>query len=523
MPMKTSYKWIISVGIVLLLAAFIFWGYMQLYFQKESADTDLYTLVPKESKAILEVHDIYTLYNKIQHSQFKQEYESFHLSALVNFLAEHFYRLFEEQAHGLSVEMRRWLVSFHHPDGVYDQVVYGKLSERDYEIIRDLLQHNWSTPYALKKVNYREEEMLIIPLGENFLACYIQPGFYVLSFQKRLIENVIDTYKDKTSVLSDASFEGLRKGRKHHEPLILYLQEDENRATGGGYWSEFDIRMNESAVYLTSGNSGKEGSFPVTDNLQMNRMLPRFEEKYLPESVQMVYQIPYSSLLVMERTDSINRERNAWLDEFVENHTVNEVDLIVFDGTPSENDLVCQMLMLPLLSKESVEMVKQEIGRRKGIVRQPSLWIDGNGYPVWRYEGVDLLHRYFVWFPEEDTYYLTICENRMLVAERPEMLGSYILQQKRDSEDLFATNRLYGDCLNDLAEQANFTLVADMNSLMNERDILPKSDLRILPSFFLKHRDFFKHFMLATQYIDTQGQMSTNLILTYRGDSIMQY
>ena len=90
--------------------------------------------------------------------------------------------------------------------------------------------------------------------NDDFLAVYSEAGFYVISYQKNLIEKVIDAREDEEKALSnDPVFAKVMQKKKAHNFLTLYgrtpsmpfLQDN------SGCWSEFDFHMNSDVVYLT--------------------------------------------------------------------------------------------------------------------------------------------------------------------------------------------------------------------------------------------------------------------------------
>ena len=58
--------------------------------------------------------------------------------------------------------------------------------------------------FSPKKEKYRGKNIAVYPLGNNdFLAVYSEAGFYVVSYQKSLIEKVIDAREDEEKALSN--------------------------------------------------------------------------------------------------------------------------------------------------------------------------------------------------------------------------------------------------------------------------------------------------------------------------------
>ena len=55
-----------------------------------------------------------------------------------------------------------------------------------------------SSSFPSKYFDYKGEEIRIYPMADGrFLAAYFTPDFLVVSFQKRLIEHVIDARRSK--------------------------------------------------------------------------------------------------------------------------------------------------------------------------------------------------------------------------------------------------------------------------------------------------------------------------------------
>lgn len=56
-----------------------------------------------------------------------------------------------------------------------------------------------SSSFPSKYFDYKGEEIRIYPMADGrFLAAYFTPDFLVVSFQKRLIEHVIDARRSKS-------------------------------------------------------------------------------------------------------------------------------------------------------------------------------------------------------------------------------------------------------------------------------------------------------------------------------------
>ena len=82
-----------------LLGFIIWWSFSQLRDQEKRAAVDIYTIIPKDCKAILEIQDINALEQELSNSYFNQEYSALHISDLLKFLTKKFTILIHQEAH----------------------------------------------------------------------------------------------------------------------------------------------------------------------------------------------------------------------------------------------------------------------------------------------------------------------------------------------------------------------------------------------------------------------------------------
>ena len=90
---------------------------------------------------------------------------------------------------------------------------------------------------------------------DRFLVAYMEKGFVVLSYQKRLVEEVIDAQLDETALSDDAVFKEILEKKKKQHSLKLYGRSVPMPFLdfGGDCWSEYDFYMNSDVVYLMGG------------------------------------------------------------------------------------------------------------------------------------------------------------------------------------------------------------------------------------------------------------------------------
>lgn len=511
---KKQYTYIILACAAIILIAFSWWGYSQLSIQEKQADINLYTLVPADCEAILETNDLNALYKTIHNSNYVQQYNLLKVSDLVNLLTDNIETLSRQQAHGLSTEMnRQLLVSFHQPGSVRDQVIYGRFGNGDINSIYKLMQKSIKSTHTPKKLAYRGEEIIIYPIGKDFLACYVQPGFFAVSFQEKLIERVIDAYQQEKSVSKDNHFNTLRKQSKHNDQLSLFIHSDR----GNHPWKHYEIRMNASAIYLTSNQAVAD-----TTNYQADKesLIERTDGTHLPQLIQLMAQIPFRKEV---REDSIPTSATT-LENILAENGCNEINLILF-SQPTMPDTIHHQLLMAAIPMQHLGKMKSQLRTPLNAKRRTSMWIQGAAYPIWVCPTDSAISHYFLPQHTGQELWLSIYKNYLLMATDKETLHNYLTEVTTSEEEnppyTLSNNKIvYQYCLGDLAEEANFTLVADLHDIITRHpDIM--IDNPLIPDFFFKHGDFFKHFMLSTQFIRTSGHISSQVILTYQGDSIL--
>lgn len=508
MEKKRIYTFVVPLCIVMLLGAVCWWGYNQLSFQEEQADVDLYTLVPADCEALLETKDIDALQKTMNGAHYMRQHGVLNVSDLLNLLATNLETIAKQQAHGLSAEMnRQLLVSFHKPGSTHDQVIYGRLGNGDIGSITRLMQQSTGTRHAPKKVTYKGEEIVIYPLGKEFLACYFKPGFFAVSLQKKLIEKVIDACTTGKSLGNVPAFHSLHKQTKHNGHLALYLP---TKGDNGNAWQHVEIRLGAEAIYLTGNHASGDTCQWVSNN---DTLIERTDGTFLPKQVQVMEQKPFYAHADMDA-------KHPTLAGVLAENDCREVTAILFSPTPADT-VPHQLLMLPLTTDQA-DRVKQALRYPMEVKRRPSIWTTKAAYPTWQCAGDTTLYDLFIQHPHTTESWLTIYQHHLLVSTHRETLQNYIMGMEDEAAPSAPTNHeAYVECLGDLAEQANYTLVADMNDIVTHHPALIESGTPI-PDFFFKHKDFFKHFMLATQHINHEGSVNTQVILTYQGDSIRQ-
>lgn len=256
MRLRTVAKLGMVLSVVLFCTAVGFYGFAKLSMTDKSKDINLFSLVPvNDCIGVLESDNINYFLNEFPQLNYSEELGSFQFPGLFNYLLGGLNEYTTNTAHGLSSKMSRVVVSFHAPGSPRDQVVYFRMGDSDEETLGEMLLQRAPEGFLPKKEKYKGKNIDVYPLSNNeFLAVYSEAGFFVVSYQKRLIEWVIDAKEDKEKALAnDPVFSKAIGKKKSHNFLTLYGRTPSMPLlqSNSGCWSEFDFHMNSDVVYLT--------------------------------------------------------------------------------------------------------------------------------------------------------------------------------------------------------------------------------------------------------------------------------
>ena len=254
MRLKTVAKLSVFVSVLLFCVAVGFYAFTRLELTERNREVNLYSLVPADCVGVLESNNVSALLNELPSLNYHKELTSFQFPGLFDFLLHHLNEYAVNKAHGLSSQMNHLMVSFHQPNTVRDQVVYFRMGDSDRQLLEDMLQEYAPVNFLPKEETYRGKNIIVYPLGhDEFLATYLESGFMVLSFQKRLIEQVIDAKQDKKSLNEEPVFSKILPKKKSQSSLTLYTRTASMpfMETDSLCWSEYEFHLNSDVLYLT--------------------------------------------------------------------------------------------------------------------------------------------------------------------------------------------------------------------------------------------------------------------------------
>lgn len=504
MNKKTISRTIILLAILLLCTAMGTFYYVKLELQEKNGKTDLFSLIPEDCEAIIEANNIHTLFQSLHYTAFAEAYKNLQISDLIKLLDERFNDLDGQKAHGLSGQMNHLLISFHSPGSAADQVIYGHLGNEDQDFIDSLLKQANTTSTFHKEVAYKDEPILIYPLNnEKFLACYFQKGFFAISLQKKLIEKVIDTYRQQVpSIQNDSVFTLLSTRKKPVNSLYLYAR---NQPLSN--WTEFNILIHNEAIYMT-GNCVGTSNNSFAQSITGGRKVTLIADRLLPEKTVLFYQLAISdgdSMSPLFRKDSIAGTALSGLDHFIRMHTQGEISSIEFKGNDTTN--VHHIFLFPL----SQTLTETESFWKKIIQITPQYKrVDGNIYTIYPMQESTFINQLMPQpnANEEKLIYATLFNQQLLLSAKPDDLVYYLQEQTNHEEEPFS----FQEEMTDLSQEPNFTLFADMEEILNH----PQEYTRYIPPFFFKHKEFFRNFTFSLQLVKVPENINANVILTYK-------
>ena len=254
MRMKTVVKLGTILSVLLFVLAVGYYAFMRLDMMDRNRDVNLFSLVPSSSVGVLESNNVHAFFDDYSMLNYSDELERMQFPGLFNFLIHGLNMYAGDNAHGLSYQMNQLVVSFHQPVTPRNQVVYFRLGMADEQLLSDMLQEYVSGNFLPKEEEYRGKKILIYPLShDEFLATYTEEGFVVLSYQKRLVEEVIDAQLDETALGYDTVFSRVLEKKKSKDFLTLYGRSNSIPSLNldSNTWSEYDFHLNSDVVYLT--------------------------------------------------------------------------------------------------------------------------------------------------------------------------------------------------------------------------------------------------------------------------------
>lgn len=531
----------VIVSIVLLCTGLGIYSFLQLDAVNRQKDFNLYAVVPQDALAVLETDRLAELMDDIGRMECSKDGHFLYFSELFVCLKQYFYTLMDDTPHGLSRQMNKVLISFHEPDTPMNQVMYCTLGAGDAELVETFIRKYSSSSYPSKRIDYKGEEIRIYPMSDGrFLAVYLTPDFLAFSFQKRLIEQVIDAARSKRSLMELPSFKRMYTGKHANVSATIYLRMksvDMGKRTDGlhvqtrlGNWAEFDLKLDEEAIYCSGVSQHADSAANFINVLRKLRPIEGFCGEQLPAStffytccslsdVKAMLDFAASQEYAKADYPEVVKKRDgewfAYLSEFAGDRML----FCLFQSKDTADNKPCAVVAIPLKDVRKAEGALQDliysVPREGGEPMPPKFVPDYARYPRARWNRKYLLPRstllpQLTGITESSLYaYASLYKDTLLLAPDGRSLSAYVDALEEGS--VLPPASIYGEGMRNLSQAYNLVMMVDMEEMLEQ----PEAYVRLVPNFFFRQHEFFRHFMLAIQFTCVEGVIYPNIVLLY--------
>lgn len=280
MQIRSVIKLVVVLSVVLFCIGIAFYGFARLSMADKENRVDIFEFVPKDCAGILETDNIDNFMHVFSQAAYSSQLDTLHRAGLMNDILSDLSRYSSAAAHGLSYQMNHVVISFHRPHTAMDVVAYFRIGKEGKHQLIEAVKGKHGADFIPKKETYRGKKIEIYPLSSTrYLSVYTTDGLVVVSYQKKLIEQVIDAVKDNNSLREDSVFTSI-----HHPqpasfitiygrtPSVPFLGKESCHS-----WSEYDIHLNSEVFYL-SGQMKEEQADCLDRMLQAVHTVPVVSE-----------------------------------------------------------------------------------------------------------------------------------------------------------------------------------------------------------------------------------------------------
>lgn len=535
----------VIVSVVLLCTGFGAYSFLRMNAVENQQDFNLYTLVPQDVTAVLETDRMADLMEDINELHCSKDGHFLYVSELFVYLKKHLYTLLGDTPHGLSKQMNKMLISFHEPDTPLNQVLYCSLGSGDYELVESFVRKYCSSTFPSKFFDYKGEEIRIYPMSDGrFLAAYVTPDFLAVSFQKRLIEQVIDARRSKKSLMNIPSFREMHAGKNTDVAATVYVRMkavDMGKKTDGirsqtrlGSWAEFDIKFNEDAIYCSGISHGTDSTQTFINALRLQKPIEGFPGKHLPASTFFYHQWSVSDMESVfgftsrqeyakaTYSDYIKKRDEDWM-AFLKEHAGDNIMACLFQPKDTLDKHPCAVMSIPVKDEVQAERRLQNLlyttPKEEDAPHVPQTSPNYKQYPRARKFRQYILPRntmltQLTGITESALHtYACFYKGTLLLAPDVQSLSAYV--DALENNEVLDGTSVYEEGVGSLSPYYNFAMMADMGEMLNQ----PENYVRLVPNFFFRQAKFFRHFVFAIQFTCTDGVVYPNIVLLYKGEA----
>ena len=513
MKLRTIVKIAITSSVVLLCAGFALYSFFRISAAEGKKDFDLYQLVPVSSSAVFETDDVLEFVAEVDQLTCSKNHQYLHVSKLFASLKQYLYTLLEDTPHGLSRQMNQILISFHEPDNDRNQVLYCRLGEGDEEMLSKFVQKNVSSLYPPKTFNYKGEEIRIYPMTDgDFLACYLTSDFLALSYQKKLIEDVIDTYKSRKSLAYDPSFVQIQAKKNGNSATVIYTRLAEMIG-----WTEFDMKLKDDFIYFSGISQDADSCFAFINVLRQQESVKGFPGGVLPSTAFYFSKQSVTDWNAMLDYNNMHKYASGHAGEMQSQDKQFSTYLMENAGYDlvaclfqREDSLLGPAAVMSLSMPDVVEA--ERMLRTFSDPRVTFFYTPGNAYPVYKLPQNTLFAQLTSFAEPTTQVYATFYGGRLLLAPDGDSLSRYIRQIEQGQ--VLDSAVAYKAGMDGLSDSYHFMLMVDFDHVFQQAE----KQIRLVPDFFLHNADFFRNFILFAQFTCADGMVYPNIVLKYKSE-----
>ena len=526
MKLRTTLKIATATSVILLCLGFAFALYFRMSVTERAEDFDLYTLVPADSKVIVDTDNMVSLMQNINELNCSKDHHFLYFSHFFVYLKEHINALLEHTPHGLSKQMNKMLISFHEPNSDRDQVFYCRLGAGDYEFIEKFISKYFASSFPSRFFDYKGEEIRIYPMpDDNFLACYVTTEFLVVSYQKRLIEQVIDARLAKQSILADKSFSNIRDARRMVSTATIYTDMhavDMGKSSDAlryqsdiGGWTEFNVNLDGDAIYLSGINYDTDSCNTFINTLRTLKPVEEFAGDMLPASTFFFTISSVSNLdSILNFTSAHSYARATYsndimagdeaLREFLKEYTGEVATTCMFHA---DDSLAQSPYIVWNVSLNNTPRIKQALDRLCRLTTRSEAPVLAYTLPR------NTLFAQLTGVTDSSLQtYACIYKKQLLISPHVAALQAFI-EAVEEKKSVLEGTPAYDDIVASLSQSYNFVMMGDMEAILDQ----PEGYVRFIPNLFFRYGKFFRHFNLTTQFTCIEHVVYPNMVLTYKG------
>ena len=549
MKFSLSIKIIVVLSVCLLCAGVGVYSFMLFNSAEQRKDFNLYSLVPEDAVAVFETDRMVDLLESMEQMVCSKDGRFLHASDLFGCLKKYLITLMDETPHALSKQMNKLLISFHEPDTHANQVLYCTLGEGDRELLENFIGRYCPESFPVKTAGHRGEEIRIYPMNNgHFLAVCLTRDFLVLSFQKKLVEKVIDTRKDGHALPDTPAFKAMHSGKLRDVEGTLYVR-TRSVAMGQpsdsirpvldlGDWMEFDMKFTEKAIYCTGLAHETDTARSLVRALRPQKNLSGFAGETLPSSTYLYTRWSLSkkdSLFTFRARQEpacplpsarYLSERDRELSDFLKAYADTSLQTCFFLADYPGRKTPCTVSIIPLThawkARQHFLQWLRTTPRDRTVSDRPRFTPGYDRYPrsqafrKYLMPRNTLVNRLAGWPDTTLHAYACFYKGCLLMASDALSLSAYIDAMER--KDTLEGSAHYEILAGSLSPSYSLLMMADMNEVLRQ----PQPCARLIPGFFLQHADFFRYFILAVQFNNQEGRVCPNLTLWYRPEDLPQ-